>query len=328
MFPSGGNSDNIFLPCSDYIMKHSIVAITVIIILLFSCRTVHQYPNDELTSSQEIQIEIAANFLPLSDGVKQTDDRNLAPEINYQRYNNPLFPLIYHVIKVDLSSSDITLITSPLGNTTPLKAESTATFAKRTGSIVAINATPYKYTDKNGKTVTLANRSKGRFFDKGYRTTSGIFISENGSVFSPTASRYSAALFSKATDGTYRGRTLISQATSYETPLGSICLGGFFTIVNEGEVYGSYADNYDSRNALGFCNDGKTMFILVVEGERKSASLGLDYKSCAEILITLGADNALQLDGGGSTALCIEGKNALSYSSNLKNANNLGVLIK
>ena len=89
--------------------------------------------------------------------------------------------------------------------------------------------------------------------------------------------------------------------------------GGFFEILKDDkEVEFSYSSR-NSRTAAGISSDGKTLFLLVVEGERKNLSRGLSYGECAKILKSAGSSDALEFDGGSSSSLFIEGKNVLLY---------------
>ena len=62
------------------------------------------------------------------------------------------------------------------------------------------------------------------------------------------------------------------------------------------------------------------MYFLVVEGEFFSKSKGLSYKECGDLLLAINVENALQMDGGGSTSLYITNNNMLSYKTLRKNA--------
>jgi hypothetical protein len=56
------------------------------------------------------------------------------------------------------------------------------------------------------------------------------------------------------------------------------------------------------RTAIGFKDGGRTMFLLITDG-RQSQVLGTTLKQTADMLVALGADTGLNLDGGGSTTL-------------------------
>ena len=56
------------------------------------------------------------------------------------------------------------------------------------------------------------------------------------------------------------------------------------------------------RTAIGFKDGGKTMFLLITDG-RQSQVVGTTLAQTAQMLLDLGADTGLNLDGGGSTTL-------------------------
>lgn len=60
------------------------------------------------------------------------------------------------------------------------------------------------------------------------------------------------------------------------------------------------------RSAIGF-ND-RFFFMVVVDGRRESISLGMTYPELAELMRQLGCVDAMNLDGGGSTTLWVNGK--------------------
>ncbi|GMO43427.1 MAG: hypothetical protein Pg6C_05050 [Treponemataceae bacterium] len=68
------------------------------------------------------------------------------------------------------------------------------------------------------------------------------------------------------------------------------------------------ATNLDARMAIGISPDKQTLFILCVAGTDWLFPRGMSYEECAFTLLKLGAYNALQLDGGSSTALVLNGK--------------------
>jgi 3',5'-cyclic AMP phosphodiesterase CpdA len=56
------------------------------------------------------------------------------------------------------------------------------------------------------------------------------------------------------------------------------------------------------RTAIGFKDGGRTMFLLITDG-RQTQVTGTTLKQTADMLVALGADTGLNLDGGGSTTL-------------------------
>ncbi len=57
------------------------------------------------------------------------------------------------------------------------------------------------------------------------------------------------------------------------------------------------------RTCVGASKDGKTLFIMAVDG--RGASIGMTNKESANFLLSLGAYNAINLDGGGSTTFAV-----------------------
>lgn len=59
------------------------------------------------------------------------------------------------------------------------------------------------------------------------------------------------------------------------------------------------------RSVVGLSRDRKTLFLVAIDG-RQVASRGATYAELGELLKRLGAEDALNLDGGGSTALVLK----------------------
>ncbi|MGH3369590.1 MAG: phosphodiester glycosidase family protein, partial [Nocardioidaceae bacterium] len=77
-------------------------------------------------------------------------------------------------------------------------------------------------------------------------------------------------------------------------------------LVIDGQVQGgSDANNIPPapRTAVGFSRDGTTMFLLTADGRQPAFSDGLGLNELGEMMAELGAYNALNLDGGGSTTI-------------------------
>ena len=56
------------------------------------------------------------------------------------------------------------------------------------------------------------------------------------------------------------------------------------------------------RTAVGVSEDGKTIYMVVVDG-RQSHSIGMTMAELAEFMLEIGAYNALAMDGGGSSTI-------------------------
>ena len=60
------------------------------------------------------------------------------------------------------------------------------------------------------------------------------------------------------------------------------------------------------RSAVGLSADAHTLYILAIDGRQESHSRGVTLGELANIFIQLGAHNAINLDGGGSTSMVIK----------------------
>jgi uncharacterized protein YigE (DUF2233 family) len=65
-----------------------------------------------------------------------------------------------------------------------------------------------------------------------------------------------------------------------------------------------HANNRHPRTAVGVARDGRTVFLVVVDG-RMETSRGLTLYELADLMVELGAHTALNLDGGGSSAMYV-----------------------
>ncbi|WP_231956127.1 phosphodiester glycosidase family protein [Aneurinibacillus soli] len=95
------------------------------------------------------------------------------------------------------------------------------------------------------------------------------------------------------TDIPLDGRTLTS------------AVGGHVVLVKNGQaltnIPSDYISGYQPRSAFGISQDGKTVYMVAVEGS--SASKGITLDEMAQLLKQLGAYNAANFDGGGSTTM-------------------------
>jgi hypothetical protein len=68
----------------------------------------------------------------------------------------------------------------------------------------------------------------------------------------------------------------------------------------------SHMNQRNPRTAVGW--NGKEIFLVVVDGRKKDLSLGMTFPELANEMIELGCKEAMNLDGGGSTTMWLEGK--------------------
>ena len=219
-------------------------------------------------------------------------------------YKDSVFPVIYHAVKIDLTTPGLEIICIPQtpDQNTSSQRITTKKFASKYNTTVAINATPF---------------SK--------ESIAGVHVSD-GQVLAPPVERYAAIAFTKDELGF---KAFIFDTQTDELLQGyDYAFGGFFTVLKDSVVIDSFQPITDSRMGAGITADGRTLFILAVEGEISCISRGLSYPQCAQIFLDMGCTTALELDGGSSTQLCINGKSVLSYPVFKKPGNSIGFYTK
>lgn len=80
--------------------------------------------------------------------------------------------------------------------------------------------------------------------------------------------------------------------------------GGGMLVVN-GAIPAAFTHEVSGRHprtAVGVSRDGKTIYMVVVDG-RQSHSIGMTMRELAELMLELGAYNAVAMDGGGSSTI-------------------------
>ncbi len=99
-------------------------------------------------------------------------------------------------------------------------------------------------------------------------------------------------------------------------------VGGYPELLAEGRVASdlgvrdrpAFALNRHPRTAVGFDVDTGRLWMVVVDGRQEPRSAGMSLIELANLLLWLGAEEALNLDGGGSSTMIVEGAVANSPS--------------
>ena len=95
-------------------------------------------------------------------------------------------------------------------------------------------------------------------------------------------------------------------------------VGGWPRVVSEGRNIAASADSVEGtfprfsrqrhpRSAIGFSRDSATIYLVAVDG-RQETSDGMSLVELGDFLVGIGVYQGLNFDGGGSTALVIDGK--------------------
>jgi exopolysaccharide biosynthesis protein len=93
-------------------------------------------------------------------------------------------------------------------------------------------------------------------------------------------------------------------------------LSGYPALLADGQWVGDllqaerpvFASSRHPRTALGWDPERRRLWIVVVEGRREGRSAGMTLPELADLFLALGATEALNLDGGGSSVMVVQGR--------------------
>jgi hypothetical protein len=222
--------------------------------------------------------------------------RQIFEGVTYIREVRPMpHPLIIHTIEVDLTDPNVGFLVTPGDPNAPrpLRARKTSTFLKEFGVQVAVNGDyffpfasrgPLNYYPHEGDSVEL----------EGYAWSRGLQYSRGGERH----------LFPVLYISNDRRMTFEKPPWPIENAISGICM-----LVKDG----AFAVPFPDKNKLEPCTaavlsrDGKRFLIIVVEGRQPGYSEGVTLYQFAHLIMERGGWNAIDLDGGGSETLVMEG---------------------
>lgn len=214
--------------------------------------------------------------------------------------------MVAQVLELDLTRSDLALITTPPNPAGGMEfiAKRTTRFLDETGAIAAINASYF---------LPFAGGSPGGedyYPREGQPASASGAVIANGAVVSPVE-----------TDLDIRVNAIVCfERLAIAIADGQACPAGFSSgvaagprLLAEGErrSFAAFDNRYAStpqpRTAIGVSADGRRGWMVVVDGRQKGYSDGATLQALTDLFVELGASNAINLDGGGSATLVVEG---------------------
>jgi hypothetical protein len=194
-------------------------------------------------------------------------------------------PMRCHALRLDLTDTNLTFVAKPSNGDRPLETdgEFPSSFVRANHLQAAINTTPF----------SPVPRLPGRPLD-----LQGLAVSEGD--------RYSAAepnLDSLVITRDNHARLVLAGGDTIDAWNAA---GGFLVTLRGGT---NIAEDLHPEPAtvIGLSSDHHWMFWLVVDGRQPGYSEGATPKESAEILRQLGAADAINMDGGGSSAIAVGG---------------------
>ncbi|MEM7534720.1 MAG: phosphodiester glycosidase family protein [Chloroflexota bacterium] len=217
----------------------------------------------------------------------------LAQGVHYTReVRHTPRPLMVHIVEIDLRNPDLRFLVTPgdPDNEMELPARTTSQFTDEFGVQLAINGSFFEpflvgyflfdYYPKMGDPLNILGQS----------------IS-NGDIYSEAAPNQPVLCL----DG------INTQIQPLQCPSGTTqAIAGNNILVSDGVSQVANRTNRLHPRTIVAVNEARdTLFMILIDGRQKNYSEGVYLAELAEIALELGAYEALNLDGGGSTTLVI-----------------------
>lgn len=221
---------------------------------------------------------------------------NIAQGVVYKRLvlSDPR-PIIIHIVEAQINLPHIKPFVTPpddLSSDKPVKARTTSEFLETFDLQVAINGNTFNpWYD---------------FSLLGYYPHSGDWVAPDGHTVSDKVI-YGKEKGEDNSVGLYfQGSRIL---TGWGMDGSSNGISGIWSIIVEGEIDPIISDDNSihPRTIVGTNQQGNILYMVVVDGRQWGYSHGIKLTEIATILIDLGVYNAINLDGGGSSTLVIEG---------------------
>ncbi|NKJ20211.1 phosphodiester glycosidase family protein [Dyella sp. SG609] len=236
---------------------------------------------------------------PIGDAAPDT----FAPGLSYWHMaRNAPRPMMVHVLEIDLTTPGLSFVTTPgvPDGASEFVAEKTSSFARREQLTAAINATYFLPFDG------------GHLLDKPYVpaagqpvTVDGVSIAR-GHLDSGYASGDPRSNGSLCIQGRHVAITLHAcpAGTTEAVGAGPVLMLGGKTQALEPKRRDYYLQT-EPRTAIGLDKARRRMWWVVVDGRQAGYSEGMTLPELTALLRELGADAAMNMDGGGSSTMVL-----------------------
>lgn len=221
-----------------------------------------------------------------TDTLYKVTDGIVASEIEYLSQKGLAMKIF--IFEVDLSHPNIDIVAS-----SPNDAN---TFGMQGMTVQAT------HVDSEAKRVWAG--VNGDFYNMDNGTPRGVFYKQ-GVALRTTFDSGERSFFAIGHDGNAFVATRDEYPSIAATGVIKEAVGGSVTLVRDGAVLTHIDTTVEPRTCIGVSADGQKVFILAVDGRNFWYSNGMLFEELGHCLKALGAENGINLDGGGSTTFFI-----------------------
>ena len=221
-------------------------------------------------------------------------NQQLFPGITYQKEikQSPRL-MVIHIITINLREKELSFLVTP-GNPDrelPIEARTTSQFLDDYDLQLAVNG--------DGFTPWHSNNPLDYYPHSGDPVDPIGFAASQGSVYSQSTDNEPVLYISK----TNRAR--------FNNPIGGIfnAISGNIMLLRNGQPFLDSTGESQPRTAIALDKKSRQLILVVVDGRQTGYSEGATLEELVDVLLSYGAYNAMNLDGGGSSTMVIEGSN-------------------
>lgn len=235
------------------------------------------------------------------------ENRVLFRGIRYQRtiLTRPR-PLVVHTLHIDLTLPGIDFLVTPPdseGNR-PLRARKTSAFLEEQQAQIAINGDFFEpwhsrfiwdYYPHVGDPVQVLGMavSQGKTYSKGNKRCPVLVLDQQNQarIFHTPADLHKNWPQTHIDNAISGHRLLVKNGDS----------------LSPNDWFEDHAKLHP-RTALGLDKERRTLIVIVVDGRQPGYSEGVSFQELADLMLEAGAHTAMNMDGGGSTTLVMQGE--------------------
>jgi uncharacterized protein YgiM (DUF1202 family)/GH25 family lysozyme M1 (1,4-beta-N-acetylmuramidase) len=200
--------------------------------------------------------------------------------------------MVAHVLAIDTHIAGLKcLVTPPSDESGLICTRKTSKFLEEFGVQVAVNGDGFQYLDQG-------TYPPGQYCPNGGEPVKvNGYAASRGTVYAPKVADRPIMYINKSNEVTFNAQ----KGAVYNA------VSGDRMLVDKGKrVANLESQSVEPRTAAGLNQNGRWLFLAVIDGRQPGYSLGATFPDLADFLISLGVYTGLNLDGGGSSAMVVE----------------------